>query len=95
MPINVYAVTISPTEIFINWDNIPVKNQNGKLLGYRLRWKKYFSTVYQVKDIPYPVTSSTIKDLKPFTLYHIEVNGFNSGGEGPSEYAMVKTIEGG
>ena len=34
-------------------------------------------------------------DLKPFTLYWIDIVAVNEAGEGPPDYAIVKTLEGG
>ena len=94
-PMNYYAISTSSTEILVVWDDIPVEYWNGKLLGYKVKWKKYADPIFQSKEVPSPFKSSLIKGLKPFTLYHLEVNGFNVVGEGPPGYLFIKTMEGG
>lgn len=39
--------------------------------------------------------SKFLVGLEPYTLYRIEVVGYNNGGEGPPEYVMIATLEGG
>ncbi|XP_065669709.1 uncharacterized protein LOC105850908 isoform X4 [Hydra vulgaris] len=92
-----YAKSYSPdpTEIYIEWTDIPVKYCNGKILGYRIRYKIYTKKEpYQVIEAQFGFNAFTIKNLKPYTLYLVEVYGYNANGDGPVQYSMCKTIEG-
>ncbi|XP_065669702.1 uncharacterized protein LOC105844513 isoform X3 [Hydra vulgaris] len=84
-----------PTEIYIEWTDIPAKYCNGKILGYRIRYKIYTKKeAYKVVEAQFGFNAFTIKNLKPFTLYLVEVYGYNANGDGPVQYTMCKTIEG-
>ena len=37
----------------------------------------------------------TLTGLKPYTLYWVEVAGYNLAGEGPPEYDILETQQGG
>ena len=50
---------------------------------------------FTVKLIPSGYYSSTLTGLKPYTLYWVEVVGYNSAGEGPPEYDIEETQQGG
>ncbi|XP_065669705.1 uncharacterized protein LOC105849170 isoform X5 [Hydra vulgaris] len=92
-----YAKSYSPdpTEIYIEWTDIPVKYCNGKILGYRIKYKIYTKKeAYKVVEAQFGFNAFTIKNLKPFTLYLVEVYGYNANGDGPVQYSMCKTIEG-
>ncbi|XP_065685087.1 uncharacterized protein LOC105844513 isoform X2 [Hydra vulgaris] len=92
-----YASSYStdPTEIYIEWTDIPVKYSNGKILGYRIRYKIYTKKeAYQVVEAQFGFNAFTIKNLKPYTFYLVEVYGYNANGDGPVQYSMCKTIEG-
>ncbi|XP_047125709.1 uncharacterized protein LOC105850908 isoform X2 [Hydra vulgaris] len=89
------SYSTDPTEIYIEWTDIPVKYSNGKILGYRIRYKIYTKKeTYQVVEAQFGFNAFTIKNLKPYTLYLVEVYGYNANGDGPVQYSMCKTIEG-
>lgn len=77
----------------MDWLKIPEKYQNGELLGYRVRYKKYLEITWHTKVVD--LTTTVLTELKPYTVYYIEVAGFNTAGEGPTEYSVCRTQEGG
>lgn len=89
------AYAFSSNTIYTSWIDIPLKSHNGELRGYHVKYKKYFETTWNIKFVDYGYTSCTLTDLKPFTLYWIDVVAVNDAGEGPPDYAIVKTLEGG
>lgn len=94
-PINVRAYAFSSTTIYTSWIDIPRKSHNGELRGYHVKYKKYFEPTWNIKFVDYGYTSCILTDLKPFTLYWIDVVAVNDAGEGPPDYAIEKTLEGG
>ena len=45
------AFSHSSTTIFIEWKNISDPYWNGEALGYKVKYKKYFETVFHEKVI--------------------------------------------
>ena len=59
-----------------------------------MKYQRYFDKVAQVKVIT-AFTTSTLENLQPYTDYTIQLIPFNGGGDGPAEFAVEKTLEGG
>ena len=89
------AESNEPTSISVEWSNIPHEYWGGQLLGYKIKYKKFMEKNFTVKLIPSGYYSSTLTGLKPYTLYWVEVVGYNSAGEGPPEYDIEETQQGG
>ena len=85
----------APTQINVDWINIPEETWGGELLGYKIKYKKYTEKNFTVKTINPGFLSSTLTGLKPYTLYWIEVCGYNSAGDGPPEFDVKLTQQGG
>lgn len=79
----------------MSWKDIPRHLQNGVLTGYIVRYKPYKESEFQHKIVPYGFTMCTLDNLRPYTYYWIDICAFNSGGEGPVDYVIVQTLEGG
>ena len=96
-PLYLSFASFSPTSrsIYLSWVDIPKSKRNGGLTGYKVFYKKYHDPKFQKLIVPFGFTSVTIDGLKPFTLYYIEVLGFNTAGDGPPEYWVNKTLEDG
>ena len=86
---------MATTKIYVAWTNIPLEYANGHLRGYHVKYKKYFEKDWTVLFIDYGYLTCTLENLEPFTLYWIDVAAVNQFGEGPPDYAIVKTLEGG
>ena len=65
------------------------------MLGYRVKYKKYFDAVFSVQTVPYGMTSISINNLRAFTLYVFEVEAYTGAGNGPPVNGNLKTPEGG
>lgn len=94
-PPNLVGFSPASTKIYLSWHDIPVADRNGKLLGYKVKYKKYFDPEWMTKIVGFGFKSCTLEGLQPFTLYWVDVLAFNDAGEGPPDYAIVKTLEGG
>ena len=95
LPPNLTTVSTAPEAIYIEWINIPFEQRNGALKGYKIKYKKYSEKKFMFKYVDYGFTTTTLYKLKPFTIYWIEVAGYNEAGVGPTDYSVVKTLEGG
>ena len=91
----VRAESNEPTSITIDWLPLHKKHWGGQLFGYKIKYKKFLERNFTEKLIHPGYQTSTVRGLKPYTLYWVEVAGYNSAGEGPPEYDVGKTQEGG
>ena len=96
-PLYLDFASFSPTSrsIYLSWVDIPKSKRNGELTGYKVFYKKFFDPTFNVEIVPFGFTSITLEGLKPFTLYYIEVLGYNTAGDGPPEFWVNKTLEDG
>ncbi|XP_065685076.1 uncharacterized protein LOC100197582 isoform X2 [Hydra vulgaris] len=93
-PANITVKSMKSTEIYVEWTDISEQYRNGKILGYKIRYKVYWSNdPLNTVDAQYGFNAFILKALKPFTLYYVDVYGYNLFGAGPSIYSMCKTLE--
>ena len=82
-PLNVQATSKDPGSILVRWSPIPLESVNGKLLGYKIYYKKaWTSDVIKVLSASSTSTEFSIGKLQLLTEYHIEVAGFTRKGVG-------------
>ena len=82
-PSNVQATSQNSSSILVNWSPIPPGSVNGKLLGYKVYYKKaWTSDVIKVLSASSTSTEFSIGNLQILTEYHIEVAGFTRIGVG-------------
>ena len=95
-PTKLTTVSVKSTEIYVEWTDILEKNRNGKILGYKIRYKVYLSSE-PLKEVEAQngFNAFVLKNLKPFTLYYVEVYGYNFFNSSPPIFSMCKTIEDG
>lgn len=97
-PKNLSVIERSPTSITVKWQPIPENVTNGKLSGYKIRYRKfliissgvyaYLTTNWSLNSLP----QAKITDLENSTLYQISIAGYTDGGIGPySDIITVKT----
>ena len=79
----------------MEWKDIHPMHRNGQLTGYKVRYKQYFEKTFSLKKVDFGYATTVLLHLKPFTLYWIEISGYNFAGDGPTDYSIVKTLEGG
>ncbi|XP_065669649.1 uncharacterized protein LOC101238067 isoform X5 [Hydra vulgaris] len=93
-PANATTRSLSSTKIYVEWTDTLEQYRNGKILGYKIRYKVYWSNdPLKEVDAQYGYNAFILKALKPFTLYYVDVYGYNLFGAGPSIYSMCKTLE--
>ena len=79
----------------MQWSPIPDSKYHGRKSGYRVKYKPYFGPVFNIKLVPYGMSSVSINDIRPFTLYVFEVEAYTGAGSGPPINRNIKTPEGG
>lgn len=90
-PPNYMHQALDANTVYLSWDDIPQTQIPGVLLGYRITYRPYYS------DIPVVVTNAasmllrTLRHLRPFTLYWVEICGYTIAGCGPSDLIIFKT----
>lgn len=83
---HIIAIEEKKASVFISWSHIPVREQMGCLLHYRIYWKERDSTAQpQLCEIPYRHSQNSypISSLQPGVTYVLWMTALSSAGESP------------
>ena len=99
-PDNITGIVLSPTEILVTWDMVPLNDQNGIITLYEVLYQPLETFNETIKAITREVfgteMSITLTDVQEFVNYTISVRAYTIVGVGPySEEVMVTTLEDG
>ena len=84
--------SITSTSILVEWDAVPHEDQNGLILGYRVRYDTSEGwTFIQVDGSE--TFGNALSDLNEFSVYNICVLAFTVRGDGPESCILVVTAE--
>ena len=84
---------LNSTAIHISWNGLPPSRHKEKLLGYRVRYRRLGSLLYEEANTASNMTEIVVLNLVAQTKYEIEINGFNEIGHGPtSKILAIKTL---
>ena len=72
-PTNVKGHNTSSTSIFVQWGNVPVADQGGKIKKYTVTYKALPNGDEQTKEVIAPITEVTLTGLNEYTNYSITV----------------------
>ncbi|KAM7435431.1 hypothetical protein ABFA07_014659 [Porites harrisoni] len=89
-PANFILSSSYPLSLTASWDAIPVKQQQGKLLGYQVFYKKEGHGNEQNGTVGPDQLNYNITDLE-FASYSVRVAGFTAVGIGNSTVVQTKT----
>ena len=93
-PANVTGNNETSTSIFVQWDKVPVDNQNGIIVNYTVTYTELPSGSSLDEVVIAPKRNITLKGLKKFTNYSITVFASTSkGGGSRSDPIFVITDE--
>ena len=84
---------LNSTAIHISWNGLPPSRHKEQLLGYRVRYRRLGSPLYEEANTASNMTEIVVLNLVAQTKYEIEINGFNEIGHGPtSKIVVIKTL---
>ena len=93
-PANVQGHNTSSTSIWVDWDNVPVTDQNGIILTYTVTYKVLPDETAQSKVVIAPTTQANLTGLTKYSNYSITVFSSTAKGDGNvSEPILVITDE--
>lgn len=77
-------------EFLVIWDPLPFQYANGRILGYNVYYKHYFSSekIVRINDANMP--RAILPNIPPGDYYQISVTAFSSVGTGPRSYRVYK-----
>ncbi|XP_073087023.1 contactin-3 isoform X3 [Manis javanica] len=94
-PSQVFANSLSSSEIEVSWNSIPWKLSNGHLLGYEVRyWNNGGEEESSSKvKVAGNETSARLRGLKSNLAYYTAVRAYNSAGAGPFSATVNATTK--
>lgn len=82
-PTNIEAIAESPRSIRVRWDEVPKRQRNGPLLGYKIFYTSENSTPKVLEITGQDQRSALINTgLEPYTTYTIQMAAFTIIGDG-------------
>ncbi|XP_015751521.1 PREDICTED: uncharacterized protein LOC107331445 [Acropora digitifera] len=91
---SVFVTNVTSTSVTVQWNPLPPQYINGRLLGYRVFFKKTANYSFPVDASSMVVYNSnwvTLNNLEPGQRYEITVTAFTSKGDGPQSdsYSVI------
>lgn len=78
---NITEVNATSTSLELRWDELPVSESNGEILGYIIHYQQLPDGVNMTQNIS--ETSISLMDLKPFSTYEFTIAAYTLVGLGP------------
>ena len=72
-PVNVQGHNTSSTSIWVDWDTVPVADQNGIILTYTVTYMAFPGGIPMTAVVSAPATHVTLSSLEEYTNYSILV----------------------
>ena len=92
-PVNVQGHDISSTSIWVDWDTVPVADQNGIILSYTVRYAALPSGIPRTAVVSAPITNVTLRGLEEHTNYSILVFASTVKGDGNASDPIIVTTD--
>ena len=87
-PVDVTAYNTSSTSIKVSWNEVPVDQQNGVILGYHIFYKALPSGEELNETVSNTTLTVNLTGLQEFVQYNISVAALTSHGTGPQSAAL-------
>ncbi len=86
------ATALSPTEIQVNWSNVPEIDQNGIITDYEVMYEPLmtFGDALSITIVNTTNMSITLDGLQEFVNYNISVRARTSVGPGPFSVGIMR-----
>ncbi|XP_077980255.1 protein sidekick-2-like [Glandiceps talaboti] len=82
-PANVTAEALDSTTIHVTWDDVPLSDQNGKLLGYKVLYCESLSDICESIDLnDNSSRSADLTELRKYVQYDIQILAYTRIGNG-------------
>ena len=91
-PKNIFGYNVSEHEIRVFWEDVPFRDVNGIMLGYRVFFHETSDEVFN-QTVEAPTMNVTLGFLRPFTFYSIQVLAFTIKGSGPKSPPIIIRTE--
>lgn len=91
-PQNVSGFNISKHEIRVFWEEVPSRDVNGILLGYRVIFNETSDYVFS-ESVEFPRMNVTLGFLRPYTFYSLQVLAYTIKGDGPKSPPIIIRTE--
>ena len=88
---NITSVNVTSTSLELQWDELPVPERNGEILGYII-WFQHPRTGINATQNTSTI-SILLMDLKPYTIYEYAIAAYTSVGPGPFGFYQEQTDE--
>lgn len=82
------ATAMSSTSIYISWKPLPLFNRNGIITFYRIRYNSTLRDDSGIIQTNSSVTSVTLLNLIPYTMYNITLEAATVIGFGPKSASL-------
>ena len=92
-PVNVQGHNISSTSIWVDWDTVPVADQNGIILSYTVTYTALPGGIPRTAVVSAPITHVTLRGLEEHTNYSILVFASTVKGDGNSSNPIIVTTD--
>ena len=92
-PVNVQGHDISSTSIWVDWDTVPVADQNGIILSYTVRYAALPGGIPRTVVVSAPITHVTLRGLEEHTNYSILVFASTVKGDGNASDPIIVTTD--
>ena len=92
-PANIQGHNTSSTSIWVDWDAVPIANQNGIILTYTMTYSSLPGGISQTAVINSSSTHLTLKRLKKYTNYSIFVFASTAKGDGNASDPITVTTD--
>ena len=92
-PVKVQGHNTSSTSIWVNWDTVPVADQNGIILSYTVTYTASTGGIPRTAVVSAPTTHVTLRSLEEHTNYSIFVFASTMKGDGNASAPIIVTTD--
>ena len=92
-PVKVQGHNTSSTSIWVNWDTVPVADQNGIILSYTVTYTALTGGIPRTAVVGAPTTHVTLRSLEEYTNYSIFVFASTMKGDGNASAPIIVTTD--
>ena len=92
-PVNVQGHVISSTSIWVDWNTVPVADQNGIILSYTVTYTAFAGGIPRTAVVSAPTTHVTLRSLEEYTYYSILVFASTVKGDGNASHPIIVTTD--